>query len=64
MFDSIFSFLLLAFVMLGAAIPTGMALHSTGMNVWLVALVIAPFVVLAIGSELYFLVCEVLTWRK
>jgi len=61
-FDSIFSFLLLAFVMLGAAIPTGMALHSTGMNVWVVVLVIAPFVVLVIASELYFLICEVLTW--
>lgn len=62
MFDSIFSFLLLALVMLGAAIPTGMALHSTGMDVWVVVLVIAPFVTLVIGSELYFLVCEVLTW--
>ena len=59
MFDSIFSFLLLAFVILGAAISTGMALHSTGVDVWIIAIVIAPVVVLAIGSELYFLIKEV-----
>ena len=59
MFDSIFSFLLLAFVILGAAIPTGMALHTTGVDMLTVAIVIAPLVVLAIGSELYFLISEV-----
>jgi len=59
MFDSIFSFLLLAFVILGAAIPTGAALHSTGVDVWTIAFVVAPLVVLAIGSELYFLIKEV-----